>query len=301
MAKWSRTALAVCTGMIAAAAVACSSTPAVSAVTEHVVTVGDPLRVEYGPAPDNFGLLHLPEGPGPHPVVVLVHGGGWLESNDLSYVEPLAQALADEGVAVWNVEYRRADGWQNTLGDVDDATEALATTVQDAAGGQLDLDRVHLAGHSSGGHLAAWVAGRHTLPPGSPGAQPRIRPRSATIMAGVLDLSLAATSGQDRAVRELLGGLPDEHPDRYLIASPIKHLPIDIPVTAMHGTADKTVDPEQSSTYVAAATAAGDPATLHLLDGVGHGDFANVHGAAWPEAKRVILDHVEAVGPTDSD
>ena len=109
-------------------------------------------------------------------MVVMVHGGGWLEDHDLSYFEPLSQSLADEGVAVWNIEYRRVGGtggWPATLADVDDATDALATSVQEAAGGRLDLEQVHLAGHSAGGHLAAWIAGRHTLPPEAPGAQPR--------------------------------------------------------------------------------------------------------------------------------
>ncbi|WP_238071951.1 alpha/beta hydrolase family protein [Rhodococcus zopfii] len=210
-----------------------------------------PIRVDYGTLTDNYGHLYVPAGPGPHPVVVMVHGGGWIEDHDLSYFEPLSEALVGEGVAVWNIEYRRvggAGGWPDALADADDATEALATTVQDATEGRLDLDRVHVAGHSAGGHLAAWIAGRHTLPEGAPGVQPQIRPRSATIMAGVLDLPLAATAGHDAFVRGLLGGMPDEHPDRYRIASPIAHVPIGLPVTALHGTADQTVDPASPTT-----------------------------------------------------
>lgn len=257
----------------------------------------DPIRVAYGSDSDNYGHLRLPAGAGPHPVVVMVHGGGWIEDHDLSYFEPLAESLVDEGIAVWNIEYRRVGGtggWPDTLADADNATESLATTVQDAAGGRLDLDRVHLAGHSAGGHLAAWIAGRHTLPDESPGAQPRIRPLTATIMAGVLDLPLAATTGHDTFVRGLLGGMPDEYPDRYEIASPIAHLPIGVAVTALHGTADETVDPAQSRNYVSSASAVGDPATLRLLDGVGHGEFGNVNSGAWAQAKQAILDHVHS-------
>lgn len=296
MAKRYRMALAFLACLLAAATVACSSPPP-QPTAELISVVGGPMRVAYGSDKDQYGLLHLPKGPGPHPVVVLVHGGGWQEANDLSYVEPLARSLAKDGVAVWNIEYRRLDGsdrWPSTLADVDDATEALGTVAQRAAGGRLDLDRVHLTGHSSGGHLAAWIAGRHTLPPDAPGAQPRIQPRSATIMAGVLDLDLAATIGKDIAVRQLLGGMPGRNPDRYEVASPINHLPIGVPVTAMHGTKDTTVNPAQSRNYVNAATEAGDPATLRLLDGVGHGDFANTDSRAWKEAKRVILDHIAA-------
>lgn len=260
----------------------------------------DPLpyvQVSYGDHADNYGHLYLPEGDGPFPVVVMMHGGGWLEEHDLSYFEPLAQELVDEGLAVWTVEYRRVGGeggWPTTLADVDDATEALATTVQEAAGGRLDLDDVHLAGHSAGGHLAAWVAGRHTLDDDAPGAQPEIVPVSATIMAGVTDLSLAATAGHDGFVRDLLGGMPDEQPERYLVASPIEHLPTGVAVTAVHGTADDTVDPVQSSNYVDAALELGDPAVLVPVDGAGHGDFGNVHSEAWARAKEIIVEQANS-------
>ncbi|WP_238071954.1 alpha/beta hydrolase family protein [Rhodococcus zopfii] len=289
----------ICTAL-AAALIGCgTSTPHTDTGATDARDGQAPIRVAYGDAPDTYGLLHLPEGSGPHPVVVMVHGGGWLEEHDLSYFEPLSRSLVDDGVAVWSIEYRRVDGaggWPLTLADADDATEALGTVVQDASGNTLDLDRVHLAGHSAGGHLAAWIAGRHTLPPDSPGHQPTIRPRSATIMAGVLDLSLAATDGHDVFVRNLLGGMPDEQPERYRIASPIEHLPVRLPVTALHGSADQTVDPAQSLRYVTAATAAGDPAVLRTLEGVGHGDFGNVTSSAWAAAKAVILDHVHARG-----
>lgn len=275
-------------------ATGCSESQSEVAVDERD-TQPETLRLSYGADADNYGILHLPEGDGPHPVVVMVHGGGWLEDHDLSYFEPLAQSLADEGVAAWNIEYRRVGGtggWPTTLADVDDATEALATSVQEAAGGRLDLQRVHLAGHSAGGHLAAWIAGRHTLPLEAPGAQPQIHPVSATVMAGVFDLRLAATAGHDSFVRGLLGGMPEDHPDRYAIASPIEHLPIGLPVTALHGTADTTVNPVQSRAYVETAQKAGDPAELRMLGGVGHGDFGNVDSPAWSAAKQVILDHV---------
>ena len=73
------------------------------------------------------------------PVVVMIHGGGWQEDLDLSYFQQMSTAIADEGIAVWNVEYRRGpNNWANTLSDVDDATEALATVVQNAADGRLD-------------------------------------------------------------------------------------------------------------------------------------------------------------------
>src|SRR5699024_6037734 len=155
------------------------------------------------------GRLHLPAGRGPFPVVVMVHGGGWVQQQDLAYFEPLSADIADGGVAVWNIEYRRGDaggGWPTTLAAADAATQALAGPVQEAAGGRLDLDRVHVAGHSAGGHLAAWIVGRHTLAADAPGSRPRIRVRGAVVMAGVFDLAMAVTNGHDHFVSGLLDG-----------------------------------------------------------------------------------------------
>ncbi|WP_068041853.1 alpha/beta hydrolase family protein [Nocardia speluncae] len=281
--------------MIAAVAVGGVSCGREDAETPALRGSADTMKIAYGDHPDNYGILHAPEGEGSHPVVVMVHGGGWLEDHDLGYFEPLAASLAESGVAVWNIEYRRVagdGGWPATLADADDATESVATVVQQAAGGRLDLGRVHLAGHSAGGHLAAWIAGRHTLGPGAPGAQPRVRPRSATIMAGVFDLALAVRRGHDEFVGGLLGGAPSEQPARYAVGSPIKHLPVGIPVVAVHGTADSVVDPVQSRSYVRAAQEAGDPARLAMLEGAGHADFGDIDSTAWATARAIILEHV---------
>lgn len=257
-----------------------------------------PIRVAYGPDKDNYGDLYLPNnGADSIPVVVMVHGGGWQQKYDMSYFGPISEAVADRGIAVWNIEYRRGTGnYRDTLADVDDATEALATTVQHASGGRLDLDRVHVAGHSAGGQLAAWLAGRHTLPSSAPGAAPSILPRSATIMAGVFDMARAALIGGDKLVPAFLGGMPDQVPDRYRIASPIASLPIGTTVTAIHGDADKTVSINQSKAYVDAARAAGDPADLIVLPGAGHSDFVDRGSTAWTTTVDTIAAHAADLG-----
>ncbi|MFG1796285.1 alpha/beta hydrolase family protein [Nocardia sp. NPDC049149] len=254
------------------------------------------LRIAYGPDPDNFGDLYLPaHGSGPHPVVVLIHGGGWSQNRTLAQFAPHAKGLADEGVAVWNIEYRRvngAGGWPITLTDVEDAVAALPTVVQQRCANRLNLRRVHLSGHSSGGHLAAWAAGRLVSETGMVETLPQIRVRSATLMAAVLDLELAATRGRDGFVRRLLGGGPDEVPERYQAASPIEHLPIGVRTVALHGDQDRVVDLEQSRRYVAALTRAGGGADLQVLRGTGHGEFVDPASAAWAASRQTILDHV---------
>ncbi|MCD2115200.1 alpha/beta hydrolase, partial [Rhodococcus rhodochrous] len=68
--------------------------------------------------------------------------------------------------------------------------------------------RVHIAGYSAGGQLAAWVASRPQQDTDAPAPELTVPIRSATIMAGVFDMTLAATVGKDRFVRNLLGGMP---------------------------------------------------------------------------------------------
>lgn len=112
----------------------------------------------------------------------------WAQTRTLSEFCAQARSLAAHGVAVWNIEYRRvngAGGWPTTLTDVDDAVTALATHVQSRVGNLLDLQQVHLAGYSAGGHLAAWVASRRAAPPKKAGARPEIRIGSAALMAAV--------------------------------------------------------------------------------------------------------------------
>lgn len=207
--------------------------------------------IAYGSEPSQVGELYLPEGDGPFPVVVLVHGGWWTAMFDRRQVVPLAEDLVSRGFAVWNVEYRRigepGGGWPGTFEDMAAAVDAVAHL--DPA---VDTGRVLVVGHSAGGHLAAWVAHRSAQPDGLPGAHPKVEPIGVVSLAGVLDLvdadsvalgegltdsdpdippnvpppshaevwpAVAARAG-DGITRLLLGGSVAEHADRYAAASP---------------------------------------------------------------------------------
>jgi acetyl esterase/lipase len=121
-------------------------------------------RLSYGDDPLQFGELRLPEGEGPFPVVIVIHGGCWLSAYDLGYMSALADALTVAGVATWSIEYRRVGdeggGWPGTFQDVADAADHLFEIASEY---DLDLDRVAAVGHSAGGHLALWLAGRKWL------------------------------------------------------------------------------------------------------------------------------------------
>ncbi len=188
----------------------------------------------YGDAPSEFGRLHLPAGhaPGaePVPVVVLLHGGFWRRGGgDLSLMEPLAVDLVERGVAVWNVEYGRTGerfgGWPHTFNHVAAAVDHLAEIDERVP---LDLDGVAVVGHSAGGHLALWVAGRDGFAARSAWDDEVARPVPAVgvdrvvALAPIANLSAAATTGLGNgAVVDLLGGDPSEVPLRYLVAAPV--------------------------------------------------------------------------------
>ncbi len=155
-------------------------------------------RHRYGPHRSQRADLYLPRRARPHPVMVLIHGGSWQVRYGKIVMRGLAGDLMRRGWAVWNIEYRRVGdggGWPATFEDVAAAIDHLATL--DAP---VDLERVSILGHSAGGHLALWAAGRAKLPPGSAGyARRHHRVRRVISQAGVCDLGRGLPQGARRA------------------------------------------------------------------------------------------------------
>lgn len=251
-------------------------------------------RLAYGDDSLQFGELRLPDGPGPHPVAVLLHGGCWRAEYDLAYMSHMGAALARAGVAVWTPEYRRigdeGGGWPGTF---EDAGRALAQLETLALTHALDLDRVVLVGHSAGGHLALWLAGRHNLPaehplhaPGTP------RVRGVVALAGITDLARYAEGerGCNAAVPLLMGGRPAEQPERYAAASPIELLPLRVPVRLLQGAADPIVKLEQASVFAERSTAYAQDAQIELIEGAGHFDLIAPFAPAWPAVQAAVVE-----------
>lgn len=239
-----------------------------------------PVEHRYGAARDQVADLWRPSGtPAPWPVVVVIHGGFWRTRYGKGLMSELCLALVRLGYCVWNIEYRRlgphsGGGWPATFEDVAAAIDAL----QGIEG--ADRSKVVTCGHSAGGHLALWAAARHRLPPGAPGASPRVRVAAAVSLAGVSDLVAGAALGRGAAA-ELLGGEPDEVPERYAAASPFARLPLGVPQLLVHGAADTTVPCAQSERYAACAQSLGDPARLLVVPRAGHFAVINPRSAAW--------------------
>ncbi len=245
--------------------------------------------VRYGEAPSQFAELWLPAGDGPHPVVILVHGGCWLAEYDLAHVRPLAAALAQAGYATWSLEYRRVGeaggGWPGTFEDVAAGVDLLAHR-SDA---RLDPDRIVLAGHSAGGHLALWAAGRSRLPADArhTGGEPFV-PRGAIGLAAITDLAAYAAGGNScqQVAPRLMGGTPDEQPARYAQASPAA-LGAAVPTVLLQGGEDRIVPVTQA--------AALEGARVESLPEAGHFDV--VHPGT-PAFARILaaLDELLADG-----
>lgn len=246
----------------------------------------------YGPARDQRAELRLPPGPGPHPVAVVIHGGSWSPPYTKVIGRPLAADLARRGWASWNIEYRRlgpsGGGWPATFLDVGAAIDALADV--DAP---LDLGRVVPIGHSAGGHLALWAAGRPGLPAGAPGAQPRVRASAVVAQAAVCDLERGGVLTRPGALaHRLLGGGPDDVPDRYDAANPMRMLPVGLPVLLVHGPQDTTVRVGQSRDYHRAARDAGVDCELVEPDAI-HRAHVDPRSAAW----RAVTDRLGTLAP----
>ncbi len=244
-----------------------------------------PLRLAYDTGEFQFGELSLPNAPGPYPVAILIHGGYWRVRYGLDLMYGLAEDLAKRGIAAWNIEYRRVGnpggGWPGTFLDVARAVDYLREI---AVNYELELSRVVPIGHSAGGHLALWLAGRPRIQAGSP-ISPHEQPLAlagAISLAGVLDLELAYQLHlSNDAVVELLGAPPRDAPERYAAASPTALLPLGLPQVLIHGTADEHVPIQVSQHYAAAARAAGDALDFFEPTGVDHFDVINARTEVW--------------------
>jgi acetyl esterase/lipase len=228
--------------------------------------------------------------------VIVIHGGCWLAEYDLGHISGLANALTDAGVATWSVEYRRVGneggGWPGTFQDVANAADHL---FEIAAERELDLDRAAAIGHSAGGHLALWLAGRKWLD-----VDDRLRGDGPLALNGVVALAgipdLAAYSspeGCGAAVARLLGGEPTEMPDRLQRGSPIAMVPFGIRQTMVIGELDSIVPASQALDFAAAARQMGDVIEVTTIPRAGHFELVDPSHPAFAAIRRAVLNAIE--------
>ena len=213
----------------------------------------EPADVTYSYGDDRLQFGEYWQAEADAPLVLLIHGGCWLNAYDLAHARPLASALAKQGLAVFSIEYRRigdpGGGWPGTFEDIT-AAFAFALTLK-----HQDIVTV---GHSAGGHLALWLAANSE--------QPALK--GAIGLAAISDLATYArgSSGCEKATAELMGGMPEVVPDRYKQGSPLQ-MPASKPTLLIHGDMDQIVSLTQSKHF------AKRHSTSHLLEQTGKGHF----------------------------
>ena len=259
------------------------------------------IRIAYGRDSLQFGELRLPaNATNDHraPIAIVIHGGCWYSPYaSIRNSAPLADALAQSGVATWNVEYRRYNnpggGWTGTFRDVADGADYVRTL---ATLYPIDTARIVLAGHSAGGQLALWLASRRSLDRTSPlfGGTP-MPVRGVVSVGGIADLR--EFYGRERntcgnpAVESLLGGIPDSVPARLRDASPIERLPLGVPSVHIAGDRDFIAPIAVREAYVTAATARGDKARVVTIVGDGHFEAMTPYKAAG----RAVIDAIRGL------
>jgi acetyl esterase/lipase len=248
-------------------------------------------KIPYGPDALQFGKLRLPNGPGPLPVVVFIHGGCWLSAFDIQHAASLEQGLADEGYAVWSVEYRRVGddggGWPDSFLDVGEGVDYLRALAREYP---LDLDRVVISGHSAGGAFALWVAARPRIPRESPlWTEEPLPVRAVVALAPAPNLAeLHARGVCGDVIDGLMGGSPEAYPERYDAASPMRLTPLGLPQTLVVGALDRSWGPSGHAYYERATRSGDTDVRLVELPESGHFEMIVPTSSSWPRVLAVF-------------
>jgi len=262
-------------------------------------------RIAYGTDSSQYGELRVPAGTGPHPLVILIHGGCFKAAYaSAHYFGAMADALKADGIATWNIEYRRlgeaGSGWPGTYLDVGRAVDHVRALADEY---HLDLGRVVVVGHSAGGHLAMWTAARRRLTKASAlfVADPLLV-RGVMDLAGPVDMTANIPGYEalcgDPVITSLLGGTPAAVPDHYAQASAIKLLPLAIPQVLVLGSHEEFVPLPLLDAYAQAATQAGDQVRRILIPGAGHFEIASPLSFAWPQVRAAIASLLDGKLPS---
>lgn len=251
-------------------------------------------RIAYGKDEFQFGELRLPKTAGPHPVAIVIHGGCWMSQYGLGYMGHVSAALAEAGIAAWNIEYRRVGnaggGWPGTF---EDAARAADYLREIAGKYSLDLNRVVAVGHSAGGHLALLLAARQRFPNNSPlySANPLFL-RGIVSLAGITDLRKTGTAC-DKEVIQFAGGEANEKAAIYDQASPMRLLPIGVKQKIIQGGADNIIPMAMATEYVEAAKKKKDDVELIALKDADHFQLVDPKSPAWPAVQEAVKSLVK--------
>ena len=210
--------------------------------------------------PDGEALTldaYIPEGPGPFPGLLVIHGGGWAARRPGDMVH-IARALARRGYVALNVIYRLAPKHRYPAA-VDDVREAARWARAEAPALKLDPKRLGAWGYSAGAHLAAML-----------GVAPGPVPAAGAVVAGGLPADFSRWP-HSPIITPFIGKTYAEAPEVWKEASPVAHAAAGAPPFFLyHGLADRLVEPEQAALMAAALRRAGGRAEFYGLRGLDH-------------------------------
>ncbi|OGP59181.1 MAG: hypothetical protein A2V67_07750 [Deltaproteobacteria bacterium RBG_13_61_14] len=212
-----------------------------------------------------------PEGEGPFPVLVWIHGGAWEDFSKEANVG-LARYITNRGYVVVNVNYRTAPQFQmKTI--VEDAFGAVIWAKDHAADYHGDPSRVAVAGHSAGGHLAAMVAtacGDPYFPPTDPSTKGNDCSVQAAIpVSGVYEFDSLIREESGKRWQRVFGVLPEEDPELYRRCSPRSYLRADLPAQLVLWGEEDFLR-EQNEKWVAELKEVGAPVEGYMALGQDH-------------------------------
>lgn len=209
---------------------------------------------------------YVPEGRGPFPAVIIVHGGGWEAGSKTTFVPPLFEPLTKGGFAWFSINYRLAPAhtFEEMASDVD---AAIRWVKRNARAYKVDRKRIALMGESAGGHLVSYA-----------GARGKGETRVAAVVSfyGVHDINARSRrmGAIGRNIEQLLriSAPGPEAEAKQRAASPITYVHGKMPPYLMiHGTEDKAVPYDQSTLMCAKMKDSGAPCEVFTVEGAPHG------------------------------
>jgi acetyl esterase len=209
-----------------------------------------------------------PDGSGPFPAAILVHGGGWVRGDRRIDVAPLFQPLSNAGIAWFSISYRLATDPLHFGVAINDVEAAIRFVKDHAAEYRIDPDRIALIGESAGGQLAAMAALNNA---------PGTSVKAAVLLYAPTDLVSLLNGASELIPSSILDKLKDTPLESLLLArlaqlSPISKVRPGMPPFLMiHGTADPLVPFEQSRAMCIRMQSVGAGCDLFRVPGAGHG------------------------------
>jgi len=253
--------------------------------------------IRWGAGATDIADLWLPEGAGPHPVVLMVHGGCWQKAiADRTLMNYAAEDLRSQGLAVWNIEYRGVDedggGYPGTFLDVAHAADALR---DQAAAYNLKTDKIAAFGHSAGGHLALWLAARPKLPASSPLRMDNpLKITGVVNSGGLADLKRSAPVTQRECLSSILDQLTGEisstRSNVFSDTSPAEMFPLHVQQVSVNGEDDYIAPAVLGTDITRRARAAGDRAEVAVLPNTGHVELVTPGTEAFKRETEYLKD-----------